>query len=89
MYLKQAPHLAIPAIIDLKHAPRLGDAGSSYIFEHTPHLAIPDFIDLKVSDGLTGGNELAARILHPPRADLLWQSPKPLTRTFRHPTTAP
>ena len=44
---KHAPHLVIPAVIYLKHAPRLGDAGSSCIFNHAPHLAIPAIIDLK------------------------------------------
>ena len=44
---KHAPDLAIPAVIYLKHAPRLGDAGSSYMFKHAPHLAFPAIIDLK------------------------------------------
>ena len=45
---KHAPHLAIPAVIYLKHPPpRLGDAGSSYMFKHAPHLAFPAIIDLK------------------------------------------
>ena len=45
---KHAPHLAIPAIIYLKHAPPpWGDSGLSYIFKHAPHLAIPAIIYLK------------------------------------------